>query len=194
MNGVDFTSAMLEFEPRSIVRLALDPLRSNSPFAFILIGSVTGPSEKSCKVMISGKVFNVCDPEILLFEANFLRFELKLGAKVDFCGPSSKSHDNFFICRFGVFGIEKTSLDTSKVDDWVGGSESRLTAFSFFDSVGVFGDCTTRTGWGTAFSVERSLRSRHGKFLSFLHCVPCELSIFVSCNNKFMLFTTGNTY
>lgn len=58
--------------------------------------------------------------------------------------------------------MEKTSRDTSKLAVcFAGVSESKLTAFNLRDSVGVFGDCTTRTGCVVVVS------SKFGKLRSF---------------------------
>lgn len=173
-NLTGFTSEMLEVEPKSMVKLAFDPRRSNNPFALILTGSDLF-SPKSCSVMISGRVFSVWDPLMLVLDANLFRFELKLGVNVDFCTVSSSSHESFCLnCLFGVFGMEKTSLDTSKLVDCFGGSESRLTALNFFDRVGVFGDCITNTGWFVTRDSELG-NSKFGKFLSFLSSMLCSV-------------------
>lgn len=161
-------SAMLGFEPKSMVRLAFDPRLSNNPLALIRTGSVL-LSEKSCKVIISGRVLRVCEPDMLVLEPKRFKFELKLGVKVKRWALSSNSHEYFCLsCFLGVFGIENTSRHTSRLFVCFGGSESRLAAFSFRERVGVFGDWITRTGCTFVLRVDGSLSSRVGKFRSFL--------------------------
>lgn len=114
---------------------------------------------------------------MLLFDANFFKLELKLGAINDdlLVQPSSKSHDSLcLICRLGVLGIENTSRYTSRlVDDCLGGSESRLTAFNFRDSVGVLGDWISRIGWVQFIVAEASVSCRVGKLRSFFSSMGC---------------------
>lgn len=146
-------------DPRSMVKDALLPRRSSKPFALILIVDsglasvlvwlpivLVLDEEKSCSVMISGRVLSVWLPEMLVLDAKRFRFvptRLSL-LLLDDPGGSKRSLARV-VSFFGVFGMEKTSR-TGRAR---AGSESRLIAFSLRLSVGVLGDlgdCTTKVG------------------------------------------------
>lgn len=75
MGGTLVVGVVASPNPRSIVKLAFEPLRSKRPLVLIRIGSFRCGSLKSCSIMISGKVFNVCDPDMLELEEKCFKFD-----------------------------------------------------------------------------------------------------------------------
>lgn len=115
MGGTLVVGVVASPKPRSMVKLAFEPLRSRRPLVLILIGSFLCGSLKSCSIMISGKVFNVCDPDMLEFDEKCFKLDEIGGVFNEYgilCPVSSKLGPLLlaFNCFLGVLGIEKTSL------------------------------------------------------------------------------------